>query len=229
MRIHKEGKKIVIINTIICIAIILILLLTTNFHFIACFFSFLALLWAIETIWFFRDPGRVAQKHSGTIIAPADGKVVIIQEVEETEYLKKRVLQVSIFMSIFDVHVNWYPLGGAVSYYKYHPGKYLVAWHPKSSEENERSTIVVKSDTGVEVLFRQIAGLIAKRIVTYAENDKTFDQGDQCGFIKFGSRIDLFLPLGSEIFVKKGDKVTGCKTIIANLPNSNKSKNNINQ
>ena len=222
MRIHKEGKRIVIINTIVCIAIILILLFTTKFHPIACFFSLLSLLWAIETIWFFRDPNRAVQKLPDTITAPADGKVVIIQEVEESEYLKRKVLQISIFMSIFDVHVNWYPLGGTVSYYKYHPGKYLVAWHPKSSHENERSTIAVKDDSGREILFRQIAGLIAKRIVTYAQKSKFFDQGEQCGFIKFGSRIDIFLPLGSEVFVKKGDKVTGCKTIIANLPNSNR-------
>lgn len=217
MKIHKEGKKIVIINTIICLALIFLLLFIFNFRLIAYILSLPILFWGGETIWFFRDPKRSCEPEPDSVIAPADGKVVIIQEIDEKEYLNRRVIQVSVFMSIFDVHINWFPIGGDITYHKYHPGKYLVAWHPKSSEENERSTIVVKDKTNREILFRQIAGLIAKRIVTYAPTGEFVKQGDQCGFIKFGSRIDLFLPLNTELLVKKGDKVTGCKTVIAKL------------
>lgn len=217
MKIHKEGVKIVIINTIICIALIFITLFAFDFHFLAYIVTLPILFWLVETIWFFRDPKRVCEKEADSVIASADGEIVIIKEVEEREYLKQRVIQVSIFMSIFDVHVNFFPIAGEIVYHKYHPGKYLVAWHPKSSEENERSTIVVRDDKKREVLFRQIAGLVAKRIVTYAEEGKHVEQGDQCGFIKFGSRIDLFLPLDTEIIVKEGDKVTGCKTVLAKL------------
>ena len=148
-------------------------------------------------------------------MCPADGKVVVIEETEETEYFHDRRLQVSIFMSPTNVHVNRNPISGIVSYFKYHPGKFLVAWHPKSSTENERTTVVVKKANGVEVLFRQIAGALARRIVWYVKEEQTVTQGDEFGFIKFGSRVDLFLPIGTKVNVQIGDKVVGGKTIIA--------------
>ena len=151
------------------------------------------------------------------IIAPADGKVVVIEEVEEPEYFKDKRIQVSIFMSPINVHANWFPVSGKVKYSKYHPGKYLVAWHPKSSTENERTTVVVESSKGIEVLFRQVAGALAKRIVNYAKEDAKCIQGEEFGFIKFGSRIDLYLPLGTKINVELNQKVTGKKSIIAEI------------
>jgi phosphatidylserine decarboxylase len=150
----------------------------------------------------------------GTILCPADGKVVVIEETEENEYFHDRRLQVSIFMSPINVHVNRNPISGIISYFKYHPGKFLVAWHPKSSTDNERTTVVVKNANGVEVLFRQIAGALARRIVWYVKENDNVTQGSEFGFIKFGSRVDLFLPLGTEINVNIGDKVVGGKTII---------------
>ena len=151
------------------------------------------------------------------IIAPADGKVVVIEEVEEPEYFKDKRMQVSIFMSPFNVHVNRSPTDSLVKYFKYHPGKYLVAWHPKSSTENERTTVVFESKTGVEYLCRQIAGAAARRIVWYVEDKKVFNQGEDFGFIKFGSRVDIFLPLGTKINVELNQKSIGGQTVIAEL------------
>lgn len=166
-------------------------------------------------LWFFRVPRRqVPESHEG-ILAPADGKVVAIETVHEPEYFKDRRLQVSIFMSPLNVHVNWYPISGTTSYYKYHPGKYLVAWHPKSSTENERSTVVVKHPTHGEVLFRQIAGALARRICTYSREGEPALQGREFGFIKFGSRVDVLLPRNAEITVQLGEKVTGSASVIA--------------
>lgn len=156
--------------------------------------------------------GRRPQDHRA-----ADGKVVIIQEVEEPEYFHGRRLQISVFMSFFDVHVNWAPVSGTVSFYRYHRGSYLAAWHSKSSTKNERTTIVFKNEDGTEVLCRQIAGLFARRVVCYAEYDKKFKAGQQIGFIKFGSRADVFLPLGTKVNVSVGDKVRGAETVIAEL------------
>lgn len=166
-------------------------------------------------VYFFRVPHRKEQREDGWVMAPADGKVVAIEEVHEDEYFKDRRLQVSIFMSPLNVHVNYYPIGGVTSYYKYHPGKYLVAWHPKSSTENERSTVVVKHPKHGEVLFRQIAGALARRICTYSEEGKAAEQGTEFGFIKFGSRVDLLLPLDAVVEVQLGQKVTGTATRIA--------------
>lgn len=164
---------------------------------------------------FFRNPVRVIGKaDNGLVYAPADGKVVVIEETEETEYLKERRIQVSIFMSPLNVHVNRNPVGGKVEYYKYHPGKYLVAWHPKSSVENERTTVVYNSG-GRKLLMRQIAGAVARRIVCYLKEGQEVSQGGEMGFIKLGSRVDLFLPLGAKIEVKMGDVVKGNETLIA--------------
>ncbi|PMD93703.1 phosphatidylserine decarboxylase family protein [Siphonobacter sp. BAB-5405] len=166
---------------------------------------------------FFRSPRRKTVQDSKHIIAPADGKVVVIEETVETEYFNGPRRQVSIFMSPINVHVNRSPLSGMVSFFKYHPGKYLVAWHPKSSTENERTTIVVRHESGVEVMFRQIAGALARRICWYVKEGDAVTQGEEFGFIKFGSRVDIFLPLDAKILVKLGDKPVSGQTVIAEL------------
>ena len=171
----------------------------------------------IVVLQFFRSPTTHIVPDENIVLCPADGKIVVIEETEETEYFKEKRLQVSVFMSPINVHVNRNPVSGVVSYFKYHPGKFLVAWHPKSSTENERTTVVVRNASGVEFLFRQIAGALARRIVWYVKENDKVNQGDEFGFIKFGSRVDIFLPLGTEINVKIGDKVIGGKTIIAKL------------
>jgi phosphatidylserine decarboxylase len=163
----------------------------------------------IIILQFFRNPKRDTPLNSDTIIAPVDGKVVVIEEVEEPEYFKGKRLQVSIFMSPINVHVTRYAMSGDVKYSKYHPGKYLVAWHPKASTENERTTVVIHNKTFGDVLYRQIAGALAKRIVNYAKKGDEVIQGTDAGFIKFGSRVDLFLPLGTKLKVSLGDKVKG--------------------
>ncbi len=166
---------------------------------------------------FFRIPIFEVQKDPKNVLAPADGKVVVIEETEEGEYLKSRRKQISIFMSPINVHINRMPVAGSVSYFKYHPGKYLVAWHPKSSTENERTTVVAKMNNGTEILFRQIAGALARRIKWYVKEGQQLDQGDEFGFIKFGSRVDIFLPLDAKVTVKIGEVTKGGKTIIAEL------------
>src|SRR5690606_8562425 len=171
----------------------------------------------ITVLQFFRSPSRVHTISERQVICPADGKVVVIEETEETEYLKDRRIQLSVFMSPINVHINRNPIGGTVTYFKYHPGKYLVAWDPKSSTDNERTTVVVQNDAGVSVLFRQIAGALARRIVWYIKEGDKVEQTKEFGFIKFGSRVDLFLPLGTEINVKLGDKVKGGITVLATL------------
>jgi phosphatidylserine decarboxylase len=166
---------------------------------------------------FFRSPTFDVEKNDKHVLAPADGKVVTIEETDEPEYLKGRRKQISIFMSPINVHVNRMPVGGVISFFTYHSGKYLVAWHPKSSTENERTTVVVKMKDGVEILFRQIAGALARRIKCYVQLNQTFAQGEEFGFIKFGSRVDVFLPLNAKILVKVGDVTRGGKTILAEL------------
>ncbi len=164
---------------------------------------------------FFRIPLFEVQKNPKQVLAPADGKVVVIEETEETEYLKSRRKQISIFMSPINVHVNRMPVAGAISYFKYHPGKYLVAWHPKSSTENERTTVVAKMNNGKEILFRQIAGALARRIKWYIKEGQQLAQGDEFGFIKFGSRVDIFLPVDAKVLVAVGEVTKGGKTVIA--------------
>jgi len=164
---------------------------------------------------FFRNPVFDISRNDNQVLAPADGKVVVIEETTEAEYLRDRRKQVSIFMSPVNVHVNRMPVGGVISYFKYHPGKYLVAWHPKSSTENERTTVVAKMKNGTEILFRQIAGALARRIKCYVKEGQPLQQGDEFGFIKFGSRVDVFLPLNARIVVKPGDITKGGRTVIA--------------
>ena len=177
--------------------------------------GFFVLLYLV--VQFFRIPSRTCTGTALDIMCPADGKVVVIEEVEETEYFKDKRLQVSIFMSPLNVHANYYPISGAVSYTKYHPGMFLVAWHPKSSTDNERSTCVVKHANGQEILFRQIAGALARRICYYAQEGDNAQQGAEFGFIKFGSRVDLFLPLGTKIDVQLNQKVKAKLTKLGSL------------
>jgi phosphatidylserine decarboxylase len=215
IRFHKEGYKIITGTFIILIAIILLAEKFINILWLVKTIQVLALVFLVIVLQFFRNPKRITNLSDNDIIAPVDGKVVVIEEVEETEYFKDKRLQVSIFMSPINVHVTRYAMSGIVKYSKYHPGKYLVAWHPKSSTENERTTVVLENKTIGEILYRQIAGALAKRIVNYAKEGETVVQGTDAGFIKFGSRVDLYLPLGTDIKVNLGDKVKGGVQVIA--------------
>jgi phosphatidylserine decarboxylase len=174
-----------------------------------------ALFFLIMILQFFRNPNRDLQINDNQIIAPVDGKVVVIEEVFEPEYFNDKRLQVSIFMSPINVHVTRYAASGLIKFSKYHPGKFLVAWHPKASTENERTTVVIQTTAFGDILYRQIAGALAKRIVNYAQEGQQVVQGDDAGFIKFGSRVDIFLPLGTKINVKLGDKAIGNRTVVA--------------
>lgn len=221
MKIHKEGYASIFIVFLVSAGISYLCLDLLNYHAAAWIIPIILFAFALFVVSFFRVPVRMPKGNNYDVSAPADGKIVIIQEVEEPEYFQGKRLQVSIFMSFFNVHANWFPITGLISFYKYHPGNYLAAWHPKSSTKNERTTIVLKNEDGTEVLCRQIAGLCARRVVCYAKKDKCFNAGDEIGFIKFGSRADLFLPLGTEVLVKKGDKVIGAETIVARLKKNN--------
>lgn len=218
MGIHKEGYKILTIGFIL----LLVLNLTVNliWHDIPAvkwLSLILSLVIYIFVLFFFRLPVRSLEPDPGLVFAPADGKVVVIEETEEKEYFKDRRIQVSIFMSPFNMHSNRYPVSGKVKYVKYHPGQYIVAWHPKSSELNERSSVVIETQSGAEILVRQVAGAIARRIVTYAKENQDVRQGDELGFIKFGSRVDLFLPPDTEIEIPILQQVKANKSIIAKL------------
>ena len=212
---HKEGTKTILLGIIFTA---LVLLISDNFIDIIWLrkglqiFAFFILIIILQ---FFRNPKRTVALDETQILAPVDGKVVVIEEVYEGEYFKDKRLQVSIFMSPINVHVTRYAMSGIIKFSKYHPGKFLVAWHPKASEENERTTVVIKNNTFGAVLYRQIAGALAKRIVNYAQEGMQVVQGTDAGFIKFGSRVDLFLPLGTPVNVVLNQKVIGGKTIIA--------------
>ena len=215
---HKEGHRI-IINTFIIVALISLLAeYNISVEWLKMLVQVAALILLVLVLQFFRNPKRVTPKNDNHLIAPVDGKVVIVEEVYEKEYFKDKRLQVSIFMSPLNVHVTRYTMNGVVNFSKYHPGKYLVAWHPKSSELNERTTIVLENKTFGEVLYRQIAGAVARRIVNYAEEGTQVTQGEDAGFIKFGSRVDLFLPLDTPLDVKVNDMVKGGVQTIAHLP-----------
>ena len=213
--LHKEGHTIILITSAITV---LGVLATDKFlgnTWYAKLIMILLVLLLIIVLQFFRNPKRNTIKNKLQIIAPADGKVVVIEEVEEPEYFKGKRRQISIFMSPLNVHVTRYCVSGTVKYSKYHPGKYLVAWHPKASTDNERTTIVVENDTLGEILYRQIAGALAKRIVNYAKVGEVVEQGKDAGFIKFGSRVDIFIPLNFKILVSLNQKVKGGQTVIA--------------
>ncbi len=212
---HKEGYKIIAFTFLFVLSGILMSEKFVELIWLQKGIQILLVLFLIIVLQFFRNPKRVTNINENQIIAPVDGKVVVIEEVEEPEYFKGKKLQVSIFMSPINVHVTRYALSGLVKYSKYHPGKYLVAWHPKASTENERTTIVIENNSFGEVLYRQIAGALAKRIVNYAEEGEKVVQGTDAGFIKFGSRVDVFLPLNTKLAVKIGDKVKGGEQVIA--------------
>ena len=220
MKINKEGLKIIATSGLI-VAIILAANCLMSIYGWLPMWATIAILVVALGLWgfiirFFREPARPLLKDDEIVFSPCDGEVVVVEQTDENEYLGCKCLQISIFMSIYNVHVNWFPVAGEVEYFKYHPGKFLVAWHPKSSEENERTTTVVNTGKH-KVLFRQIAGFVARRIVSYAEVGKRVEQNTKCGFIKFGSRVDLLLPLDCEPLVKIGDKVTGSISQIARL------------
>ncbi|WP_209406149.1 phosphatidylserine decarboxylase family protein [Pseudozobellia sp. WGM2] len=212
---HREGQKIILTTFFIVCAIILVSQFYVNILWLRWGLQVLAVIFLILILQFFRNPSRRANKNFDEILAPVDGKVVVIEEVEETEYFKGKRRQVSIFMSPTNVHVTRYPASGSVKYSKYHPGKYLVAWHPKSSTENERTTVVIRTPKFGDILYRQIAGALARRIVNYAEEGESVQQGEDAGFIKFGSRVDVFLPLDCAVTVKLNQKVIGATTCIA--------------
>jgi len=218
MTIHKEGYGTLIV------VLAFLLALNTGLYFIggvgvvnySALVSFMIYALVLN---FFRNPKRDAIIQDGAVIAPADGKIVAIEEVEETEYLKTKCLQVSIFMSVFNVHINWFPIKGIVKYFRHHNGRFMAAYLPKSSTENERTTVVIENEKGTQILLRQVAGAMARRIVCYAKEETGIRQGDEMGFIKFGSRVDIYLPLGSRVDVKMDQKVTGRQTIIGWLKN----------
>lgn len=214
---HKEGYKIMTFTAILLIAVNILSYSYINTYWIKFSILAVSILFFLLIVQFFRNPKRPTQLNDASVVSPVDGKVVVIEEVFEKEYFKDKRLQVSIFMSPINVHVTRHPIGGLVKFSKYHPGKFLVAWHPKSSEENERTTVVVENERAGEVLYRQIAGALAKRIVNYAVEGQKVVQGSDSGFIKFGSRVDVFLPIGTKINVKLNDKVKGGVSVIANI------------
>lgn len=218
MAIHKEGYKILIVGFVVFLLLnILVGITWSEYALWKWSFLIFSLMFYVFILFFFRLPSRNLEPDPGLIYAPADGKVVVIEETVEQEYFKDKRLQISIFMSPFNMHSNRYPVSGLVKYVKYHPGNYMVAWHPKSSELNERSSIVIETEGGAEILIRQIAGAVARRIVTYAKKDQIVTQGDELGFIKFGSRVDIFLPLETEIEVPILQQVKANKSVIAKI------------
>jgi len=218
MSIHKEGYKILIAGFIILLIInLLVGIFVADKILVRWLVLIFSLALYVFILFFFRLPVRDIEPDPGLVYAPADGKVVVIEEAEEKEYFRDMRLQVSIFMSPLNMHSNRYPVSGHVQYIRYHHGKYIVAWHPKSSELNERSSIVIETADGTEILIRQIAGAVARRIVTYAKENQEVRQGDELGFIKFGSRVDIFLPLGTEIEIPILQQVKANKSIIARI------------
>lgn len=218
MRFHREGYSAIVIAGVaalgLLVTVIFLFPAAAGLHYITAGLGAVLL---VAILQFFRHPNRVSPPGDRLVLAPADGKVVVIEETTETEYLKDRRIQLSIFMSPVNVHVNRAPISGLVKHVRYFQGKYLVAWHPKSSTENERTTIVIEHASGVEVLFRQIAGAMARRIRWYLKEGQQVSAGEEMGFIKFGSRVDVFLPAGTEVKVQLGQKVRGGETVLACL------------
>lgn len=212
---HKEGHKIILITLLIVVATIFTIDAFVSIEWLRKSLLLLVVIFFVLILQFFRNPKRHTHPNDMHALSPVDGKVVVIEEVSENEFFKDKRIQVSVFMSPLNVHVTRYPIAGKVVFSKYHPGKYLVAWHPKASEENERTTVVIENNSFGKVLYRQIAGALAKRIVNYAKENASAKQGADSGFIKFGSRVDLFLPLDADIKVKLNQKVRGGETVIA--------------
>lgn len=216
-RIHQEGRRIILVNSLLWLVVAALFFIFCSNLKVNIIVAVFCLGIALFMLRFFRVPEREALAGDNLVIAPGDGRVVDIREVVEDEFFHSKCIRISIFLSVFDVHVTWAPVSGKVTYYNYHPGKYLIAFHPKASELNERTSIGIMTDSGHPMMFRQIAGILARRIVCYAREGERLEQASQAGFIKFGSRIDLFLPLDTEILVKKGDDVTGLETALAHF------------
>ncbi len=220
MKINKEGYRIIATSAIICFAVwfgFSKIISSQNKDLIMWVSALIFFIFWLFVVGFFREPRRVKIHDSELVFSPCDGRVVVTEVVTEDEYLKSEMMQISIFMSITNVHINWLPVGGVVEYFKYHPGRFLVAWHPKSSTENERTTTVIRMDDGDKILFRQVAGLVARRIVSYMKVGNKVRQNEVSGFIKFGSRLDILIPKDSELLVEIGDRVVGSQTPIARL------------
>lgn len=218
MKLHKEGIKIIIAAFFIVAALLAILLFIgpkANWYQISL--SIIAIVFYALIVRFFRVPKRDFIFEDGVVMSPADGKIVILEEVFEPEFIKDKCIQISVFMSPLDVHINWFPIDGIIKYFKYHPGKYLVAWHPKSSTLNERTSVCVENKNGDLIMLRQIAGAVARRIVSYAKEGKKISQNEELGFIKFGSRVDVYLPLSAKPNVKLHEKVVGGRTALAHF------------
>jgi len=215
--IHREGYRIILVAAILLAALNAVFAVIPGPGLFLYIFNAASVLFLIFVLRFFRNPRREALTEGNIVYAPADGKVVAVEETHEPEYFQDRRTKVSIFMSVWDVHVNWYPVSGTVELVQYHPGKYLVAWHPKSSILNERNTCVLRTGAGSEILVRQIAGTLARRIISYARVRDKVVLGDELGFIRFGSRVDIFLPPGTRILVRPGQKTRGLLTPVADL------------
>ena len=228
MKINKEGYRIIAVSGLICLVLWLLIYYFQSHHLgislLATSAVILIVFWFF-IIAFFREPKRAKIHDPELVFSPCDGRVVVTEVVYEDEYLKQEMLQISIFMSITNIHMNWLPVGGVIDYFQYHPGRFLIAWHPKSSTENERTTTVVKLDNGEKVLFRQVAGLIARRIVSYIKVGDKVKQNDVFGFIKFGSRIDVLVPKDSELLVEIGDPVIGSQTPLLRLKSNSAEQN----
>ncbi|PIE49059.1 MAG: phosphatidylserine decarboxylase family protein [Flavobacteriales bacterium] len=214
---HKEGYKIIFLSMVIMVILIFTIDALVQIEWLRKTLMLALVILFLLILQFFRNPKRNTVLNEAHIIAPVDGKVVVIEEVFEKEYFNEKRRQISIFMSPVNVHVTRYPVGGEIAYSKYHPGKYLVAWHPKSSEENERTTVVVENKIAGKILYRQIAGAMAKRIVNYAKEGDAVVQGKDSGFIKFGSRVDVLLPLNATVTIQLNQKVRGGETVIAEI------------
>lgn len=221
MKIHKEGRGIIVILFVLLLAFNIALYFiiggNTTYNWSFYIISFLFFVFVLR---FFRKPNRPHITDDNKIFAPADGTVVVVEQTTEEEFFKDKRVQVSIFMSIWNIHINWFPIGGVVKFFKYHPGKYLVAKLPKSSSENERTSVVLEDQHKRQILVRQIAGIIARRIVSYARKDLKIKQNDELGFIRFGSRLDVFLPPDAKVKVNVGDKTKGAQTVIAEFSQS---------
>lgn len=219
MTIHKEGRRLLFILLLVLVVVnLLVMYYYPEWQTVQYISLGISVLFYLLILQFFRNPRITSTLEERSVLAPADGKVVVIEEVVEKEYFNSPRKQISIFMSPVNVHVNRNPIGGEIKYFKYHAGKYLVAWHPKSSSDNERTTIVIESKKGEEVLFRQIAGALARRIKWYVKEGQIVEQGAEFGFIKFGSRVDVLLPVNAVVKVAVGDKTKGGRTVIAELP-----------
>lgn len=216
MRLHKEGRVVIAVTLLIWLAVNFLVGLTGEIFF-RCFIFLITTAILVIILRFFRRPRRHVAPIPTSVLAPADGKVVVIEETVESEYFNDRRLQISVFMSIYNVHVNWIPVPGIIRYFRHHNGHFMAAYLPKSSSDNERATTVIQMEDGTEILVRQIAGAVAKRIATYIEVGEVVSQQDELGFIRFGSRVDVFLPLGTKVKVDLCQEVTGSQTVLAEL------------